>query len=740
MNIFSSLKKIVLIVGVIIALQFVIADHNPAFAQNTAQSVYDNAIARLCWACPALGVFYESSVVLGYKISQAIVNPLQKILGGALGLWLLWNIAKIFMPFGSAAGIGEVFNRIASRLALFIFLLVFLSNTGFGLVWEYIINPIYITGLNLSSKVLEETANNTGVFAGTIGSDNCAYNTTPFVGFDALVNVDAGHLEEMRAAGRRMLCLANDVQRVMGVGAAMGMMGMFLAGSDVVIAYDTYTIGGGRWLPSVDIPVPNLGDTIANLVKMLMMFIAGIVLAIVFVLAILIYPIYLLDAMFRLGIIITISPLLIASYLFEMTRGWAVQAIKMLVGIAATLLFQSILVGISVTIITTTITEVGQGANSIGSFLEHSAVKAAFAFQDSIMLVWFSFFTAGFLVLYMMKSASKIAQEFVGMGVGDDIRGGVVGAAQKVATMAVYAGAAIATGGASLAAGAGAGALPESGAVAGAGGPPGGGPAPALGTGGGGSPAGGSGVTGVLAPQNFSPPPPTPPAGGGGGTGGGGVTGALAPQNFNSPSPAGGTGGGSPSPGSGGGFPAYGSTITGPGFSGSVTSNVAGQTTLGPLPPGFGTNMPTGNFGGGGQGGGGPSTITGPVTATGNVTATGTINTPGGGSTGGSGGGSGPTSPPPPPTAGQVAAAFQNSSHAVAQGLGLDGTSPSGQAQTGGVGGGGFAGGGFGGSAGGGDADALSKERADREALEEALRRSNADKANQGGGSGPPKK
>lgn len=735
MNIISALKKTALLLGVLIALQFMFASNNAALANNTAQLIYDNAVGRLCWTCPALGTFYEASVVLGYQISQDIVGPLRGILGGALGLWLLWHIVKIFMPFGSTAGIGEVFNKIASRLALFIFLLAFLSNTGFGLFWEYIISPIYVTGISLSTKVLEKTAASTGIFAGTIGGA-CDYNVVTFTGIDSLTNIGTTHREDIKEAGRRMMCLANDVQKVMGVGAAMGVMGMMLAGSDLKVSYSEQKVGGGRFLPEITIPIPDIAGTISALVKMIMMFVAGIVLAIVFVLAILIYPIYLLDAMFRLGIIIVISPILISAYLFELTRGWAVQAVKMLVGIAATLFFQSIIVGLSVSIINATISEVGNGAATINDFLANTAVKATFAFYDGVTLVWFSFFASGFLVLYMMKSASKIAQEFVGMGAGDEVRGGVVGAIQKAATLAAYAGAAVATGGASAAAGA-ATALPEPGAIGGAG--PSAGPGPGgLGTGGGPPPGGGpgpgpgsgsGGIGGVLSSKNWMPAPSSAAGGtSAGGTpapsGGGSSSASTTPSSSSAPSAS-------------SGLSDYGSTITGPGFSGSVMhSATPGQATLGPLPAGFGSNMPTGNFAPGSgkdtAAGAGQVTITGPVTATGTVNATGGVNVP-----------TTPPPPPPPPTAHEAGMAaarqVQNASHSAAQAVGLDGTTPSstvaGSKAGGGVGGAGFAGGG---SASGGSEgeDRVRHVARENEELRAALARQHRHRTGVGSGKG----
>ena len=433
-------------------LSIVVLYAPPAMAQAsmpiTAADLYEKNVRLMCWTCPAVSSFYEASVVLGYMFSQRIVPYVRELLGVVMGLWILWQVLKIMAPFGPMGGVTEVWNKIAGKLALFIFLMVFLSNTGFGLFWSWIVNPIYVTGVNLSTTMLEATQDataDTSLFTGVIGEANCDWRAEDFPKITStLVNVD--NVGEIVSAGQKVLCMVNDVQKIMGVGVAMGLTAAFFAAGDIKAPYTNVKIAGGRILPEINIPVPDIGGFINSLTKLLLMFSAGIFLAVIYLIALLLYPIYLIDALFKLSIIIVISPILIASYLFEITRGWATTAVKTLVGVAATLLFQSVIIGVSIAMISVTISKGlggvtsgsgGAGMTPLAYMLSQSGVQSMFAIADGVMTIWFGFLAAGFLVLFMMGSATKMAQAFTGAaasGMASGLINGAIGAGVAIAT------------------------------------------------------------------------------------------------------------------------------------------------------------------------------------------------------------------------------------------------------------------------------------------------------------------
>jgi hypothetical protein len=579
---------------------------NPA---TGAWDLYNANVLSLCWTCPALSAFYEAAVVLGYNFSQNILPYVRSLLAGVFGIWLLWNILKIMTPFGPMGGIGEIFNKIAGKFVLFVFLMAFLSNTGFGLVWTWFITPIYSTGVNLSTTMLQSTieaTSDTSLFAPYIGKNNCtAWKDQDFPKIsEQLINVDEASKRNIIQAGSDMTCMAWDVQKTLGVGAAMGITAAFFAAADVKAPYKTIELGKisglGIDVQLPSIPVPDLGGFINSIVKLLMMFAAGIVLAAVFLIAILLYPLYLIDAMFRLGLVIVLSPILIASYFMELTRSWAHTAIKMLVGVAATLLFQAVVVGLSIAMMSSTI-RVGlkSDTETLPYLLQQSGLTSMIGIGEGVMTIWFGFFASGVLALLMMGKASKLAQEFFGMGAGDDVRGTVVKAADQALKFAVTAGTGLAVAATGVAIS---------------------GPA-----------AFGSGATPPMPGGGGTGPGPAPVMpGGGAGGGGGGVLGGFLPP--------GGGGGASPQ------VPPNRQLPPGGGGNANVVADYdprTGTTSFsppgGPPSPGAGAGQSAAVSGNATSGNGGASSNTGPVVITGPVTATGSVYAAGGVSGSGAG-------------------------------------------------------------------------------------------------------
>ncbi len=572
--------------------------------------IYETVIYALCWACAPFAMFYAGAITLAVSFSLSIASYLTSLLAVALGVWLLWHVVKIFMPFGPAAGISEIFNKIAGKFFLFVFILAFISN--WGNVWNYIISPIFNTGIGLSNSMIvsaldvgnrappeadrvlralfDRSFNNNGPtsyeYRGTtlpikqlyLSLDCIAGNGADFA-FRAVedptsgglaANIGAEAADSIKQTGRELVCNVHNVQKIFGLGLALGLTSIIYSGSDIVI-------------PSIFRP-SSFEKAFAGVINLVVTFLFGTILMVIFFLAIIIFPLYLIDVIFKFAVVVVASPILVGAYLLELTRGWAIAGIKMLVGIAATLFFQAVLVGMALVMLIGGLAAIGGafGGDSINNTAYYSLLGEVSKFglisviyTTPFYRIMAAFTIVGVLILFLMGKATKLAQEFTGTMIGD--MGAKLGSAATVG--GAFLGAAAVTGAASLAAGAltgggsvaaTAGAKTASSAAAGAGeglSSLDSGAGMAGGTGGGGV---GGAVGGVLSSGNFTPRnyvggsvtgPSFDYARDGGGDSGGGGSGG----GGSGPSPSGGGSGGGSTSSSGSGGSSSGSGDSGKG-------------------------------------------------------------------------------------------------------------------------------------------------------------------------------
>ncbi len=504
---------------------------NPFKPSCIFKAVFQNT----CWVCPAFNGFYQGAVVLGFQISKVLASGMTALLAITLGLWLLFQVAKIFAPFGPLGGITEIFNAIASKIALFIMVLVFVSGggTGFNNVWNYFIGPIFNTGIGLVNATMEATTNmvttsgyNNQIIEASMQLDtNCTYAmglaVTPFNGIASLSSAGASPelIADTTQTGSDLMCMISNMQNNMGMGAVLGISSVMTAGHDQGANTPMINIGLG-------FEIPDPMAMISSMVKTFVGIIVGIIPLVLFLLAMLLFPLYIIDAIFRLAVVMAITPILAGAYLFPITRNWTSTGIKMVVAASAGLMFQALIAGLGIAmLISTAATFDAMTAQNMDTFRSFKdGVVGIFTLLSSVGVIFWGYTSAGLVVLFLMRKGNQLAQEFVGVAVGD-MGGNLASLARNAAIFAGGYGIASMASAAAVSGGGAGATLPAVG-----GGAPAGIPAPpaspgmAGGAGGGGAPPGGGfAPTGVMSPSNFAGPgfntpntgyyqPPGPPA------------------------------------------------------------------------------------------------------------------------------------------------------------------------------------------------------------------------------------
>lgn len=536
--------------------QVVIAATGPA-AEGLRQ-LRISIIDGLCWLCGPFNVFYNAAIYLGYEFSKTISTSLVNLLAVVFGLWLLWILLKIFMPFGQS-GPGEVFNAIVSKLALFVFLLAFLTGVGggYGNIWNWFISPIFNTGIELSTAMMR-TANNlvdSGSDVGRVVSARINPNVlcpagsqTRFELIDRLPNDAFGDSKaDIKKTAQNLTCMISNTQQVLGVGAIFGLAQALTAGLDVSVkaasstsqlfqgikqavwgAFTSNPLSTGQGLVNTVSGAQGAATVVGSLFDgsiyyVIYQFVMGLFVFLVFVIAIILFPLYIIDAIFRFAVIAAISPILVGAFLFPVTRNMSTTALKQLMSVAATLFFQSLIIALAIAIMvaagdSSQLMNTGSGR---ANFLDTLANNQA-AIQSMVI----AYLAAGILVLFMIGRASKLASEFTGAATEIGSAIGSKLASQGLVLGATAAAAAV-TGGAALAVAAKGGAAAAAAKGAGAAGAEGAG---GLGTGGDGGPA--SSPPGDLPPITYgfktAPPPVRSTQAGGTGS-------TPAPSSFKTP-------------------------------------------------------------------------------------------------------------------------------------------------------------------------------------------------------------
>ncbi len=368
-----------------------------------------------CWSCDLTYIIIEA--IDG--VATSFFNKVQEnnyaliILGLGFAFWLLFNILKFFTSW-LLTDLGEVWTTIFRKLILVIFAAALLISP-IRQVFDWILTPFFSFSAAISMEIanISTFGNNVSKIDESLSKTlevnpiECSY-CTAMKKSDAAVpspknieNVDVLNAPSIQdrvfssQIKNSMLCIVCSLYRTISPPIIIGQS---------LLCYST-TEGAYSFPPKWIIGVP-----VRLQIPNMLMYTAGIVIIIVFILITILFPLFLVDAFFRIGYVATLMPFLIVAYVFESTRIYAKNSFRIVLHSLSTFLFVSIMFTLLVQIFYTSLSSDTQ---AITNALASNDIKSLFnifvlnsGFFPLLMCIFI-----GFLAVKMMFLMDEISSE-----------------------------------------------------------------------------------------------------------------------------------------------------------------------------------------------------------------------------------------------------------------------------------------------------------------------------------------
>jgi hypothetical protein len=260
-----------------------------------------------CWLCPLFEVVFETSVEYANAMFKELAPALRKILALALAVWLLLEAIKLLLPFGPADGAKKIGNAVVSRLGLTLLVLTTLSNMN--VVWDYGYGPVMSFLMDYGSGIQKQVQDR--ISPNLMGSATDCPST--IAGQRALQGKTGSINDNPSVVSKAMSCQLDRIQKSLGVLPMLGFQAF----------KSSATVFTGETQARLGI----VGDFVVlsqnqmwYLLMNLDVVIGSILVMLAFGLLLILLPIYMIDAVIQLGIVMMISPFLVASAIYPKTR------------------------------------------------------------------------------------------------------------------------------------------------------------------------------------------------------------------------------------------------------------------------------------------------------------------------------------------------------------------------------------------------------------------------------------
>lgn len=242
-----------------------------------------------CVPCNLVGLLSNTAYALGEQMHGLLRTGVTNLLAAFLGLYILIHAGKLLFPFGAIDRASGVMNAVATRTLLTIGAMTFMLS--FANYWNYIHTPPLAAGLSLTSTIMDAARGE--LTRQDYIAANCA---------DQVTGQDA---EAMRAG---LTCTMRNAQASLLAGIWAGVNGMFISiqGSAVENAMDVNTA------------------TTALIIGV----VGGLILLAVYLPLYVALPIKMADVIIRWTILAVLSPLVVAAFVFPVTRSFLFAALK----------------------------------------------------------------------------------------------------------------------------------------------------------------------------------------------------------------------------------------------------------------------------------------------------------------------------------------------------------------------------------------------------------------------------
>lgn len=266
---------------------------------------------RECFFCPLFKVIYEAADKMTVLSFDKLAASFAAIIALGLGIWIAFQTLTHVSSLTKQDAPKFLGNLIKQS---FKFLIAFLLLQNHKVIFEYVINPLLISGLTFGKSLLflpDEFSNITST--GTL--QTAFYSSTLYGELEAFVGSVQRQIGFMQAIGTTLICI----------------------GSNMMIGIGGFDFASG-----------------------FQMAIQGILLAGFGLLLSLAFAFYLIDAVVQLGVVGALMPFLIACWPFKLTSQYSSTGFKMLLNSFFVFVFTGLVISVNLNLVDAAL---GQSAN-----------------------------------------------------------------------------------------------------------------------------------------------------------------------------------------------------------------------------------------------------------------------------------------------------------------------------------------------------------------------------------------
>jgi hypothetical protein len=393
----------------------------------------------MCPVCPVINAFMKGGLNLTEVVAAEISASLSTLVGVMLAIGLLIQGGKLLYPFGPLDRASKILNETFSRLSIGVMVALFIQSST--LYMNYILYPIIDTTVSVSNTLLTTASkygNNATIdSAVTVDENNCPIARTTDPKQQIINSITSQARVAQRSIGlgmcSAMLALGFDTcfeGKPQTCGASTNAststttqltpLGTFFKVLDSVTAFESLKKIAGNTLRFGADVVTKGNPFSLNLMNVITAMIVAFLIFGIYGYLWLIYPIYMLDFVFKWIVISIFFPIIAVSVIFPSTRGTATAALKGLGNAGLTAVMMATIVGIIVNVTDT-------------MFLQDDLLKQMketdkiFMEQGNYWIVLMS----GFLMLHMVKQCPKLAGYFFDSKIDANLAQGLIGIIRK---------------------------------------------------------------------------------------------------------------------------------------------------------------------------------------------------------------------------------------------------------------------------------------------------------------------
>lgn len=387
--------------------------------QQLLKNVQDN-----CWSCDLTYIIIQTvdRVTTSFTSKMTGANGVAIIvLALAFAFWLLFRIIKLFSTLGMS-DIGAAFSEIFKKTIAVMCVAIILVSMPIKTFFDWTVTPLFnfTAGVTMSVADVSAYGSEKPMFTEALGvsPNQCSYcnPSSP----DVIVTpTGANNVQSLKSVTEwsfspqlknSMLCIVCSLYKIVSPPTIIGQSLMCYANTE-----------GAFTVPPKGVPWPFERWQFPNL----LMWVIGCLVWLTFFIIVLLFPFYLIDAFVRLGFVTVLTPFLLIAAVFQSTRGYISNAIKMLLYSLFTFVTMSMLLLLLVRIFYVAFEEHGA---AIGTALANNDIEALFDqfnFTSGFMMTIMCIFL-WFLSFKLIHDVDSFTQSYTGIAL--ESTGGIIAA------------------------------------------------------------------------------------------------------------------------------------------------------------------------------------------------------------------------------------------------------------------------------------------------------------------------